>query len=140
MGFFDDLVVNVKSAANKVGEETGKLVNTSKLKINVSELKSEIRRHTEDIGKTVVANPAMFAGNPEIAGKLAEIKAAEAKIEELKAEIAANQNKVACTNCGIENSTAASFCHNCGAKLPEPPAPPAQETTVPRDFLQKSIF
>ncbi len=129
MGFFDDLAVNVKSIADKVGSEAGKLVGTSKLKFNVSELKAEIRRHTEDIGKIVVANPGQYAGNPEVAGKLAEIKTAEAKIEELKAEIAANQNKVACTNCGTENSREASFCHNCGTKLPEAPVTPPEAPT-----------
>lgn len=133
MGFMDDMLDNIKSAAGQVGKQAGKLVDVTKLKASASELKAQISVNTTDIGEYVRNNADKFTSNPEIAGKLAEIKDAQAALDAVNGQIAKMQNKVVCNDCSSENSTEASFCHNCGSKLPEqeepvvPPAPEAPE-------------
>lgn len=44
MGILDDVVINVKSAAEFVGNKAGQIVDISKLRINISELNNEITK------------------------------------------------------------------------------------------------
>ena len=44
MGLLDDVMVNVKSAANSVGKKTNEIVDYSKLRFTASGLNNEIRK------------------------------------------------------------------------------------------------
>lgn len=128
MGIFDDLLVNAKSAANTVGKKAGDLVDVSKLKISSAEASADIAKLYQAIGEYVVTNLRdKVAEDPELAGKIAEVDGLQEKVEVIQKALADKKNKTICDKCGTENDNTASFCHNCGEKLPEPPAPEVEE-------------
>lgn len=123
MGFFDDVVVNAKAAAENMSKTAGKLVDVSKMKINISELKSEISKRKLMLGEYVYNQSKLGdLDKAELAGKLAEIDSLYAQLEGIEKEVLGRQNKVECSNCGQQSDVGVMFCSNCGAKLEtEPP-------------------
>ena len=53
MGLLDDVMVNVKSAANSVGKKTNEIVDYSKLRFTASGLNNEIRKKYQTLGEEV---------------------------------------------------------------------------------------
>ena len=51
MGLLDDVMVNVKSAANSVGKKTNEIVDYSKLRFTASGLNNEIRKKYQTLGE-----------------------------------------------------------------------------------------
>lgn len=53
MGFIDDVAVNVKSAAEVVGQKAEDIYDKSKLALTATEIKAEIRKKYTQLGKKV---------------------------------------------------------------------------------------
>ena len=73
MGILDDVVINVKSAAEFVGNKAGQIVDISKLRINISELNNEITKRYTELGQYIYDVKKNGEVNEEIvAEKIAE--------------------------------------------------------------------
>ncbi len=132
MGFIDDVVVNAKSAAEIVGKTAGKIVDVSKLKINLAEVNSEIKEGYENLGKYVYEHlRTQLSDDAEATAKMVGIDNLNEQAESIKKELMDKQNKVSCPQCGKLSPIGVSFCSDCGAKLVTEPevseAPKAEE-------------
>lgn len=124
MGIIDDMVVNVKSAAEAVGKTTGKLVDLSKLKVAAAELNAEVVERYEALGQYVYNNcRALLGTDVEAAGKMAEIEEMQAQLGVINKEILTKQNKKVCPTCGHQALLENVYCSVCGTKLPEEECP-----------------
>ncbi len=124
MGFFDKL----KDAADKLGDTVEKGVKTgsenykkmtekSRLKKEISQLETGINDVYVEIGKKFAeANP----DNEEYAEFFTSIKDKAAQIEDLKNQLVALEDKLACPVCGASIPKEAKFCDKCGAKIETP--------------------
>lgn len=118
MGFIDDVVVNAKSAAEKVGKTAGKIVDVSKLKIGIAETKANINENFEALGKHVYENArALFASDAEAAAKMVEIDTLKASLDALSQDLMDKQSKIACPSCSKLSPVGVAFCSECGTKL-----------------------
>lgn len=120
MGILDDVVINAKSAAKAVGDGANKVMNISKLRIQIAELNNELSTRYELLGEYVCANcREAFAENAEVVGKIAEIDELTAQMAAVTKELNDKQNKAVCPSCGKHSPSNAQFCSNCGTKLGE---------------------
>ena len=53
MALLDDLLVNAKSAAANVGKKTGELVDSAKLRFVIAEIRSELSKKYEALGRYI---------------------------------------------------------------------------------------
>ena len=120
MGILDDVVINAKSAAKAVSEGANKVVNISKLRIQVAELNNELSKRYEAFGEYVCAGSReMFAEDAEAVGMMAEIDELTAQMAAVTKELNDKQNKTVCPNCGKHSSANVQYCSNCGTKMGE---------------------
>ncbi len=118
MGVFEDLFVKAKVAVDVIGEKAGQFVDTSKLNIKMAEMKSELKKEFESLGKTVYnANKNNTESKFEVDIQIRQIDSLHVQIEKLKNEIAAMKNKTLCKACGNQNEKDSSFCAKCGGEL-----------------------
>lgn len=122
MGILDDVMVNVKSAAEVVGKKAGQIVDITKLKMNVSDLNSEINKRYMELGQKVYnSKKSGECCEADISEKVTEIDDLILQMNAIVQEIGTLQNKITCPVCGNQCSADASFCVNCGAKLKADP-------------------
>lgn len=121
MGLFEDMFIKAKSAAEVAGEKAGKIVDVSKLNIEMAELKGELKTKFENLGKIVYHSNRSGSDDEGIDGvvdgQISEIDVLCARIEELKDQIAHLKNKVICKICGYHNNDEALYCSKCGSVL-----------------------
>ena len=118
MGILDDVVINVKSAAEFVGNKAGQIVDISKLRINISELNNEITKRYTELGQYIYDVKKNGEVNEEIVTeKIAEIDEFTAQLSAVVQEMGAMQNKVPCPVCGKQCQAETAYCSFCGAKL-----------------------
>lgn len=123
MGFFD----KVKDVAGKVGDsvEKGaksvsdsskKMAEKMRLKKEISQAESEITAAYTTIGKKYFEiNSA--SPSEDYADKVSEIIEKSAKIESLKVELNALEDRVPCPSCGASVEKGQKFCAKCGANV-----------------------
>ena len=118
MGVFEDLFVKAKVAVDVIGEKTGLFVDVSKLKIKMAELKAELKKEFESLGKSVHHAKKNGQDNTNaVTIQVEQIDNLLVQIESLKAEIASMKNRIVCKACGNQNEKEASFCSKCGGGL-----------------------
>jgi hypothetical protein len=118
MGIFDDVVVNAKSAAESVSKKAEKLVDVSKLRINVVEISAEVNKRIQALGAYVYENNrADLAADPEAKGIIAEIDELKAQKDSIQKELLEKKNKIQCPACGKQSADSALFCSACGSKI-----------------------
>ncbi len=121
MGIFDDVLSTAKKAASAVGKGAGDVFDTGKLKVNQSEVRSDIKKAYEALGKLIY--DAKLEGSDvtdqveEAFNTISELKEKEADIE---TELLRLSKKIVCEKCGEVNSIESSFCSKCGAKIEQP--------------------
>ncbi len=118
MGIFEDVLLNARSAVDNVGKKAGKVIDISKLRIASADIKSEINRKYQILGRVVyeeaVSSKDYSVNKNDLISKIGELKKELESVQEL---IAQNSNKVKCIACGTYNSQKAVFCSKCGEKL-----------------------
>lgn len=119
MSLLDDVVINVKSAAEAVGEKAGKLVDISKLRINVSELNNEINKKFCEVGQYIYDGKKNGSVNDgEISEKLAEIDELYEQMALVMEEMSTLKNRAKCPECGNYCDSNSVYCPQCGSRMP----------------------
>lgn len=120
MGMLDDFIVNAKSAASAVGKQASKFADVSKLRINAADLKNDISKHFEALGRVVYDAKKTGGDSAQaVSDAVASIDSLQEQLDAVNSQIASANAKTICSHCGQENSKDAVFCSKCGYKLME---------------------
>lgn len=131
MSFLDNVVNTTKNVAATAGKKTDGAIKTSKLKLKSSQLNSDIKNKNEKLGALVYEMSKTGEKDTEAFDTLiAEIDAAKSELEDISKQLDELKGMVACPVCGVKTDNDNAFCPKCGAKLPEKPAPDADEEAV----------
>lgn len=119
MSILDDVLFNAKNAVNEVGKKANILVDNTKLKFNASELRSELKRKYEELGRVIYAgSQEEIDGCREESEKLiSEISEINSKLKEIEENFQVNASKRKCHACEAFNPKDAVFCNKCGTKI-----------------------
>lgn len=118
MGLFEDIFIKAKDAANNVGEKAGKLVDISKLNIEIVEAKSKLKNKLENLGKIIYQSEKNgFLNEKVVKEEIEKIDNIYGEIDGIKKELALIKRKVICKACGEENFSDAFYCSKCGHTL-----------------------
>lgn len=133
MEFFDKLGKKASEAYKVTADKTGKLAKEAKLRMKISDLKSQINTIYKEIGETVYQKHTR-EGEYDIAK---EIEEKCTKIDVLSDEIESNlkqclelKDKRQCPSCFAEIEKNVKFCPKCGAKQEEIQEEPAKEVEI----------
>lgn len=118
MGLFDDVLVNVKSAANTVSKKTNNIVDYSKLKFTASGLANEIKKKFQTLGEEVYACSKIGSDDSQtIELLIQEIDDLKAQLQATNELISVAKNKIVCPVCKAELEKESLFCNKCGSKI-----------------------
>ncbi|MBD9158233.1 MAG: zinc-ribbon domain-containing protein [Clostridiales bacterium] len=127
MEFFDKLSKKASEAYKITADKTGKLAKETKLKLKISELKSEINTIYTEIGKKAYEKHTLKNGKEnctenvceEIKEKCLKIDMLSDEIDNLLKQCLELKDKKQCENCYAEIEKDVKFCPHCGAKQEE---------------------
>lgn len=133
MEFFDKLGKKASEAYKVTADKTGKLAKEAKLRMKMGELKSEINKIYEEIGKKIYENHVL----EEKKDITKEVEEQCTKIDCLSDEIESNlkqclelKDKRQCSNCYAEIEKDVKFCPECGIKQEEIKEETAKEVEI----------
>ena len=117
MSIFEDVKINVKAAAEVIGEKAEHLVNVSKYKLNLVEIDRNINKLLLELGKCTY-NAKKNGDELAVDTVIAELDELYAQRNVIAGEVAYwNNNSVFCPVCGQSCDKDADYCPACGAKL-----------------------
>lgn len=120
MGILEDTLVTLKSAAVIAVEKTEKIIDVSKLKINLSEQERKLSKCFEDLGKLTYNKIKNSDANDEENSKIiAQIDNLYEQIKNINDQISLSKNQIRCKRCGYDNDNNAFYCGKCGSLLRE---------------------
>ena len=127
MEFFDKLSKKASEAYKITADKTGKIAKETKLKLKISELKSEINTIYTEIGKKAYEKHTLKNGKEnctenvceEIKEKCLKIDMLSDEIDNLLKQCLELKDKKQCENCYAEIEKDVKFCPHCGAKQEE---------------------
>lgn len=118
MEFFDDAINKTKEVFETVSQKTGEVIATEKQKFDIASLKTKREKDYTALGKVYYKIISEDENAPDAAKTIVEaIKAKDAEIERISAEIQKAKNKKVCPSCGAFIDKNSVFCNICGAKL-----------------------
>ena len=119
MEFFDKLGKKASEAYKVTADKTGKLAKEAKLRMKMGELKSEINKIYEDIGKKIYENHVLEEKEDisnQIEEQCTKIDCLSDEIESILKQCLELKDKRQCPNCYAEIEKDVKFCPECGAK------------------------
>ena len=119
MEFFDKLGKKASEAYKVTADKTGKLAKEAKLRMKMGELKSEINKIYEDIGKKIYENHVLEEKKDisnQIEEQCTKIDCLSDEIESILKHCLELKDKRQCPNCYAEIEKDVKFCPECGAK------------------------
>lgn len=119
MEFFDKLGKKASEAYKVTADKTGKLAKEAKLRMKMGELKSEINKIYEDIGKKIYENHVLEEKKDisnQIEEQCTKIDCLSDEIESILKQCLELKDKRQCPNCYAEIEKDVKFCPECGAK------------------------
>ena len=131
MEFFNKLGKKATEAYKVTADKTGKLAKETKLRVKIAELRTDITKAYEEIGKEVYQNHSKEQKEDitnVLEEKCSKIDDINNQIEELSKECLNLKDKRQCPNCHAEIDVNVDFCPKCGAK---------QET--PKDYTVEDV-
>ncbi len=118
MSKIDELFNKAKAVANAAGKKTGEMVETSKLKLQVVQINSDIDKIYKRIGELTYSQARNHIdAHREIEDAMAEIDKMYQEVEDLNIKINNSQQIIKCGNCGAANPIESIFCSRCGKSL-----------------------
>ena len=118
MEFFDDAVNKTKEVFDVVSKKTGEVINTGKIKYEITSVKAKMQKDFEKLGKMYYSLLKQSKKVPESAeALLRDISEKEMRIETLNAALNELKNCVVCPKCGAPQEKSAVYCNVCGEKI-----------------------
>lgn len=118
MDFLESVKNAVGSAAQTVAKKSGEVVEFSKIKYAMYDVKGDIRRLKEEIGGAVYDSYKNNAPLDEIVKeKCAKIEELSKQLHEYDEQLDNYKSMVKCPECGKSVKDESKFCPECGAKL-----------------------
>ncbi|MDD6488187.1 MAG: zinc ribbon domain-containing protein [Clostridia bacterium] len=118
MGILEDLLLNARTAVDAVGKKAGKVIDVSKLTLAAADLKSEISRKCEILGRITYEAKTTGKNYDKTIDELVEkIKDLNSQLDSVNDVIANSKQKQKCSVCGTYNAKGAVFCNKCGERL-----------------------
>lgn len=116
MGFLEETAAKAKEVFEAGEKKATEVINIQKLKMDISGLGSQINEAYCNIGKKVYTSDdrERYAEFAEELGKVDELNA---KMEDLRNELAAAKGCTSCPECGCFCQKGAKFCSQCGNKF-----------------------
>ena len=133
MEFFDKLGKKASEAYKVTADKTGKLAKEAKLRMKISDLKSQINTIYKEIGETVYqkhTREGEYDITKEIEEKCTKIDVLSDEIESNLKQCLELKDKRQCPSCFAEIEKNMKFCPECGAKQEEIQEEPAKEVEV----------
>ncbi len=133
MEFFDKLGKKASEAYKVTADKTGKLAKEAKLRMKISDLKSQINTIYKEIGETVYqkhTREGEYDITKEIEEKCTKIDVLSDEIESNLKQCLELKDKRQCPSCFAEIEKDVKFCPKCGAKQEEIQEEPAKEVEV----------
>ncbi len=121
MDFFDKLGKKASEAYKITADKTGKIAKETKMRLKISELKSQINDLYEEIGKKVYENHVEKEElkKEELEEVCVQIDVLSDEIESLLKQCLELKDKKQCQKCFKEIDKNVKFCPNCGEKQEE---------------------
>lgn len=118
--FLDGFVNGTLTAANTVSKKAKNAVEISRLKLNAVELKSEISKKYEALGR-IVYESRMDSADAEdmIAECIDNINITYRRLDEVNEKIATAMKRRRCSSCSAINTNDALYCNRCGRRMSE---------------------
>ncbi len=121
MEFFDKLGKKASEAYKITADKTGKIAKETKLKIKMSQLRTQITDLYEEIGKKVYEmhireDDEKEDITEELENLCTKIDVISDEIESLLQQCLELRDRKQCENCYIEMDKECKYCPNCGAK------------------------
>ena len=133
MEFFDKLGKKASEAYKVTADKTGKLAKEAKLRMKISDLKSQINTIYKEIEETVYqkhTREGEYDITKEIEEKCTKIDVLSDEIESNLKQCLELKDKRQCPSCFAEIEKDVKFCPKCGAKQEEIQEEPAKEVEV----------
>ena len=133
MEFFDKLGKKASEAYKVTADKTGKLAKEAKLRMKISDLKSQINTIYKEIGETVYqkhTREGEYDITKEIEEKCTKIDVLSDEIESNLKQCLELKDKRQCPSCFAEIEKNVKFCPKCGAKQEEIQEEPAKEVEI----------
>jgi len=139
MDFFDKLGKKASEAYKMTTDKTGKIAKETKMKLKMTELKSQINDIYEEIGKKVYEQHVReenISIEKDIEESCTKIDVLSDEIDSLLKQCLDLKNKKQCPKCYCEIEKEVNFCPNCGEKQNnEPP----REVEILEDLKNSEI-
>ena len=122
MSIMEDVLLNAKSAVDTVGKKAGNVIDKSKLRLALLDIRTELSKKYRMLGKVCYA--AQTTGKnydkniEKLVAAITELNNQLAKINDM---IAKSEKKTKCAVCGTYNNHGAVFCSKCGTKIEQTP-------------------
>lgn len=122
MEFFDKIGQKASEAYKITTDKTGKIAKETKLKIKMSNLKSDINDIYEEIGKKAYEHHTLkekIDFEKDFEQEFTEIDVLSEQIDSILKELLELRDKKQCSNCYKNIDKEYKFCPNCGARQEE---------------------
>lgn len=115
---FDSVVDKAKDVAGQAGKQAEKVVEISKLKLQVSQINSELKKAYAKLGSAVYnMKKADYTDDGLIDSVTGEIDDLLGRKKAAEKQLAALRKLTICPTCGAKNPMDALFCNKCGARI-----------------------
>ena len=113
------IISEIKNTADKVAKKSGELVELSKAKLNIANIKTDISSNYKILGEMIyIAQRDKTEVNPEKLDEIiSKIDALYERLAEFNEIANGLMNKKLCPDCRKANEDDAVFCSKCGYRF-----------------------
>lgn len=138
MAFIDDVKDTLAKTGKTAVKKTKDLASIAKVTADIEETKSLLKAVYIEIGKKYCETYDKSTAGEDFAINVATVENLREQLDALKMERLTLRGKVKCGECGKAVDNVYVYCPFCGAKLPEAPAPEAEEV-VDDDVIEVDL-
>ncbi|MBO5099332.1 MAG: zinc-ribbon domain-containing protein [Clostridia bacterium] len=118
MAILDNVSETISKVARNIAKGTNKVVESSKVSIDLLEKKDDLKDKYAEIGKLLAdCDDKEIIEKLDVADKINEIRALSNEIVELKIKLSELKNTKKCPDCGANISKNSAYCNVCGSKI-----------------------
>ena len=118
MEFVEKISGEFEKAAKSVVKETNKVIKSTKLSLNITDLEGRLDDIYKEIGKAFFEyNECGKDEMPDLSEQFEKASSLKKEIEDAKAALRDIRNRTRCTSCGSEIGKTDIFCKKCGERI-----------------------